>query len=75
MHLASMYKNLGFPGDTVVSNLLANAGDARAMGSIRGPERSSRVGHGKSLQYSSLGNSMDRGAWWATAHGVAKSWT
>ena len=75
MHLAPMYKNLGFPGDTVVNNLLANAGDARDMGSIRGSERSSRVGNGKSLQYSSLGNSMDRGAWWAIAHGVAKSWT
>ena len=32
-------------------------------------------GNGNSLQYSCLENSMDRGAWWATAHGVAKSWT
>ena len=75
MHLASMYKNLGFPGDTVVKNLPANAGDARATGSVRGSERSPGVGNGKSLQYSSLENSTDRGAWRATAHGVAKSWT
>ena len=72
MHLASVYKNLGFPGDTVVDNLPANTGDARDMGSIRESEISPGVGNGKSLQYSSLGNSMDRGAWRATAHGVAE---
>ena len=33
------------------------------------------AGHGNSLQYSCLENSMDRGAWQATVHGVAKSWT
>ena len=32
-------------------------------------------GNGNPLQYSCLGNSMDRGAWWAIVHGVAKSWT
>jgi len=32
-------------------------------------------GHGNPLQYSFLENPMDRGAWWATVHGVAKSWT
>ena len=32
-------------------------------------------GNGNPLQYSSLGNPMDGGAWWATVHGVAKSWT
>ena len=32
-------------------------------------------GHGNPLQYSCLENSMDRGAWWATVHGIAKSWT
>ena len=32
-------------------------------------------GNGKPLQYSCLENFMDRGAWWATVHGVAKSWT
>ena len=49
-----------------------NAGDA---GSILGLGRSPAVGNGNPLQYSCLGNSMDRGAWWATVHGVAKSWT
>ena len=33
------------------------------------------VGDGNSLQYSCLENPMERGAWWATVHGVAKSWT
>ena len=37
--------------------------------------RSPRVGNGNPLQYSCLENSTDRGAWWATVHGVAKSWT
>ena len=45
------------------------------MGSIPGSERSSRVGNGKPLQYSSLENSMDRGAWRATVHKVANSRT
>ena len=33
------------------------------------------VGNGNPLQYSRLENTMERGAWWATVHGVAKSWT
>ena len=37
--------------------------------------RSPGEGHGNPLQYSYLENPMDRGAWWATVHGVAKSWT
>ena len=45
------------------------------MGSIPGSGRSSRVGNGKPLQYSSLENSMDRGAWRATVHKVANSRT
>jgi len=48
------------------------AGDA---GSIPGSGRSLGEGNGNSLQDSCLGNFMDRGAWWATVHGVAKSWT
>ena len=44
-------------------------------GSIPGSGRSSREGHGNPLQYSCLENPMDRGAWWATLHGVAKSRT
>ena len=59
----------------VVKNLLANAGDARDGGSIPGLGRSPGERNGNPLQYSCLENSMDRGAWWATVHGVAKSQT
>ena len=45
------------------------------LGSSPGPGRCPGEGNGNSLQYSCLENSMDRGAWQATAHGVAKSWT
>ena len=59
----------------VVKNLTANAGDTRVNGSIPGSGKSPEVGNGNLLQYSCLENSMDRGAWWATDHGVPKSWT
>ena len=49
-----------------------NAGD---IGLIPGVGRSPGKGNGNPLQYSCLGNPMDRGAWWATVHGVAKSRT
>ena len=63
----------GFPGGSVVKNLLANAGDT---GSIPGsPGRSPGGGNGSPLQYPCLGNPMDRGAWRATVHEVAKSRT
>ena len=62
-----------FPGNTVVKNLFANAGDVRNEDSIPASERFPRVGNGNSLQYSCLGNSIDRGAWKATVHGVAES--
>ena len=45
------------------------------MGLIPGLGRSPEEGNGNLLQYSCLENSMDRGAWWATVHEVAKSWT
>ena len=64
-----------FPGGAVVKNLPANAGDIRDMGSIPESGRSPGKGHGNSLQYSCLENPMDRGAWRATVHRVAKSWT
>ena len=54
---------------------LANEGDIRDMGSIPGLGRSPREGNGYPLQYSCLENPMDRGAWQATAHGVAKNQT
>ena len=53
----------------MVKNLPANAGDAD---SIPGAERSPGEGNSNPLQYSCLGNHMDRRAWWATVHGVAK---
>ena len=59
----------------VVKNLPANAGDIRDPGSIPGLGRSSGEGHGNPLQYSCLENPTDRGVWWATIHGVAKSQT
>ena len=59
----------------VVKNLPANAGDIRDTGSIPGSGRSPGEGNGNSLQYSCLGNPMERGAWQATVHGGAKSQT
>ena len=56
----------------VVKNLLANAGDARDSGLIPGSGRSPGVGNGNPLQYSCLENPMDRAAWRATVHGVAR---
>ena len=56
----------------VVKNSLASAGDIRHTGSIPGLERSSGEGHGNLLQYSCLENPMDREAWQATVHRVAK---
>ena len=63
---------LGFSCGSVVKNPHANAGD---VGSIPGLERSPGGEHGNLLQYSCLENPMDKGAWRATDHGVAKSWT
>ena len=59
----------------MVKKLTANAGDIRDVGSIPGSGRSLGVGNGNPLQYSCLENPMDRGAWQATVHGVAKSQT
>ena len=54
-------------------NLLANAGDTRDIGSILASGRSPGEGNGNPLQYSCLENSIDRGAWKATVHEIAKS--
>jgi len=56
-----------------VKNLPANAGDTRDQGSILGLGRSPEGGHANPFQYTSLENPMDREAWWATVHRVAKS--
>ena len=59
-----------FPGGSDDKESICNAGD---LGSVPRLERSSGEGNGYPLQYSCLENSMDRGAWWATVHGVTKS--
>ena len=66
----SPFYSWGFPGGSVVKNLPANAGDS---GSIPELGRSLGEGNDNSLQDSCLENSTDRGAWWATVHGVAKT--
>ena len=63
---------MGFPGGSAVKNAAANAGDASL---IPGSGRSPREGNGNPLQYSCLGNPMDRRAWWATVYRVAKDQT
>ena len=60
---------MGFPGGA------ANAGDVRDTDSILGSGRSPGEGNGNPLQYSCLENLMDREAWWATVHAVAKNQT
>ena len=62
-----------FLAGSVLKNLPASAGDIGDVGSIPGLGRSLEVGNGNPLQYSFLENFMDRGAWWATVHGVAKT--
>ena len=62
-------------GGTVVDNLPDNAGDAGDTGSIPGSGRFPGVGNGNPLLYSCLENPIDRGAWQAGVHEVAKSWT
>ena len=63
------YTSVGFPGGSVVKNLPANAGNS---GSIPRSGRSPGEGNGNPLQYSCMENPIDRGAWQATVHGVAK---
>ena len=69
MKYTYIYLREGFPGGLVVKNLPANAGD---LGSISELGRSPGEGQGNPLQYSCLGNLLDRGAWWATVRGVGK---
>ena len=61
-----------FPGESVIKNLLAAAGDAGDTGSIPVSGRYPGVGNANSLQYSCLENSMNRGTWRATVHGFTK---
>ena len=59
----------------MIKDTPVNAGDSRDIGSIPGLGRSPGLGNRNQLQYSCQENSMDRGAWWATVHEVAKSQT
>ena len=72
--LVNMEKSfiVSLPGGSVVKNPPANAGD---VGLISEWERSFRGVNSNLLQYYCLDSPMDRGSWWATIHGVAKSWT
>ena len=76
-HLKKNYRKIyikfGLPLWLSSKDSTCNAGDSKGMGSIPGLGRSLVLGNGNSLQYSCLENSMDRGAWWATVHGVTKS--
>ena len=68
--LKGTYKDyLGFPIGSVAKNLPANTGD---IGSVPGLGKSPGEGNDNPLQYSCLGNLMDRGAWKDTVHGVVK---
>ena len=62
----------GVPWSLSSKEFACNAGD---LGLIPGSERYPGEGNGNPLQYSYPENSMDRGVWWATVHGVSKSWT
>ena len=74
MLFAETWADLGyFPGGSVVKNPLAKTGDARDEGSIPGFGGPPEEGNGNPLQYSCLGNPMDRGGWWSIVHGISKS--
>ena len=70
--LTTSYYNWGFPGGLVGKEFTCNSGD---LGLISGLGRSPGEGNGYPLQYFGLENPMDRRAWQATVHGVAKSQT
>ena len=67
-----IHAHMGFPTDTVVKNLPANAGDAIDVGLIPGLGGCPGLGNGNPLQCSCIENSTDRGSWWAIVHGGHK---
>ena len=75
VYLLLLLASWGFPYGSAVKNMLANARDAGDSCLIPGSGRSAGRGNGNPLQYSSVENPMDRGAWWATIQRVAKSHT
>ena len=70
--LDTAVEGAAFPGGSVGKESTHNAGDP---GLIPGSGRTPEEGNGNPLQYSCLGSPMDRGAWWAMVHGVAKNQT
>ena len=66
---------MDFPGSSSGKEPTCQCRRVRAAGLIPGLSRSPGGEHGNPLQYPCLENPMDRGVWWATVHGVAKSWT
>ena len=73
LHIYMYVYTYGLPRWRNDNESFCSAGDARDSGSIPGLGRSPGVGNGNPLQSSCLENPMDRGAWWATVNGVAKS--
>ena len=73
--LPDIYIPKGFPDGLVSKESACNAGDTGVKGLSSRSGRSPGGGHGSPLQYSCLENPMDKGAWWATVHGVEKSGT
>ena len=69
--ICKLSSHLGFPPSSVGKESACSPGDP---GSIPGSGRSSEEGNGNPLWYSYLEKPMDRGAWWAAVHGIAKSW-
>ena len=72
INFAGWHRQISFPGG---SDSKESAFNTVEPGLISGSGRSPGEGNGNSLQYSCLENSIGRGVWWATVHGVAKSWT
>ena len=66
---------MDFPSGSAVKESTCNAGAVGDVGSIPELGKSPGGGNGNPLQCSCLENSLDRGAWWATPHGVANNWT
>jgi len=75
LEIITISSDTGLPGGSDGKESACNAGGSRDLSAIPGSGRSLGEGNGNPLQYSSLENSMDRGAWWATVHEVSKSWT
>ena len=72
LHLPENQMTPTFPAGSDGKKSAYNVGD---LGLIPGLGRSPGEGHSNLVQYSCLENPMDRGAWWAAVHEVAKSWT